>query len=99
MARGCTNRFVINYGTGVYKWATTGAAGDGRLLTIAWVDEGECAEDSPRGWAPRDCNGMRHRSVLSLPRELEWDALVQQMVSNPVREIASLHNATFLLNR
>ena len=96
---GTAVRHIINYDTGVYKWATTGPAGDGRLLTIAWVDEGECAEDSPRGSAPRDCNGMRHRSVLSLPRELAWDPLVQQLVSRPVREVTRLHNATFELNR
>ena len=37
---GAAVRQVINYGEGVYKWATTGPAGDGRLLTIAWIDEG-----------------------------------------------------------
>ena len=88
---------VIDYSrTGTYKWAATGHAADGRLLTMAWVDEGECAPDSPVGPAPRDCNGMRHRSVMSLPRELLYDATSQQLVSRPVAELATLRNASFI---
>lgn len=41
---------------GVYKWVATGQTADGRLLSIAWVDEGECAGDSPRGYAANTCS-------------------------------------------
>lgn len=90
---------VINYGTGNYKWATTGLSSDGRLLTIAWLDEGECSPDSPRGPQPRDCNGMRHRSVLSLPREIRWDEQAGCLISRPVAELARLRNASFILDQ
>ena len=32
---------------------------------------------------------MRHRSVLSLPREILWDVAAGQLVSRPVEELAS----------
>ena len=92
-------REVINYGSGNYKWAATGLSSDGRLLTIAWLDEGECSANSPRGPQPRDCNGMRHRSVLSLPREIRWDEEAKQLISRPVAELAGLRNASFILNQ
>ena len=93
---GVAIREWLDYSRATYKWATTGLASDGRLLTIGWVDEGECAEDSPRDGTGRSCNGMRHRSVLSLPREILWDLPAEQLVSRPVAEIASLRNASFL---
>lgn len=85
---------VLDYGP-FYKWAATGMAADGRLLAIAWVDEFECAEDSPPGPGAA-CNGMRHRSVLSLVRQIVWDRAAAQLVSRPVAELDRLHNATFL---
>ena len=91
-------REVINYGSGNYKWATSGLSSDGRLLAIAWLDEEECSANSPRGPQPRDCNGMRHRSVLSLPREILWDEQAGQLISRPVAELAGLRNASFILN-
>ena len=39
---------------------------------------------------------MRHRSVLSLPREILWDQAAKQLISRPVAEITSLRNATFI---
>jgi sucrose-6-phosphate hydrolase SacC (GH32 family) len=93
-------RHVIDQSTrGVYKWATTGRASDGRLLTMAWIDEGECAHDSPPGPNPRDCNGMRHRSVLSLPREILYDERTQQLISRPVAELAQLRNASIISSK
>jgi hypothetical protein len=106
-AHGKAKQYVLDHGIGysgagiggVYKWATTGRSADGRLLTTAWVDEGECAPDSPRTLRPtnpRNCNGMRHRSVFSLPREIRWDAAAAQLVSRPVAELASLRNASYI---
>eukprot|EP01052_Picozoa_sp_SAG31_P047607 SAG31_NODE_9599_length_1252_cov_11.466321_1_plen_282_part_01 len=94
-ASGKAVREVIDYGD-VYHWAAMGLAADGRLLTIAWVDEAECAAPPT---TPGHCGGMSHRSVLSLPRELLWDSAVSQLISRPVAELKMLRNASFLTDR
>jgi hypothetical protein len=37
--------------------------------------------------------------VLSLPREILYDAATQQLISRPVAELATLRNASFLSNK
>lgn len=74
-----------------FRWGAVGSATDGRLLMVAWVEEaGPCGDGQPKGF------GACARSVTSLTRELVFDHGTDQLISRPVADYDTLHNATFI---